>query len=465
MNFKPGSLFNVYKAKRLAGRDYYRSLSDEEKNIHNGRKNFIVDNIAAYIIISISAGSYLAGLLSFAGVPVEYNGLILSIPVLSSFFQFFGAIISKKIKSQKKFVVLGIGFQRIALAMVFIYPLITGTGTLTIVLVVTTYALAFFVGTAAGPAGGNWLISLVPKNIRGEFFSRREKFSLLGIAISTVFAGVVLDKSREAGYFVWGFAIIGVFLFSVAIIDIIHLMKIHEVIATNSKSKIDFQSILEPLKDKTYIKVIIILVLWQMSTQIAIPFLGIYFIESIGMEYTLIGIVTLAITFEKAIIVSKWGRFADRTSWDYVLKIAVLIYAFSKILLVFLSPSNYIWLFPLSMIIGNIAWSVLGISLINIQFQFANPENIVMYIGVSGSISGISGFAAALLGARLLSVFREKNLIVNGNQFLLILSSILALILTFYIHKSMKHPDMVNPLKNLKNLKVKMIDMKQKIRK
>ena len=450
MNVRISSLLNSYKAKKNASMVYYQSLSDDEKNVHNGRKNFIVDNVAAYIIISICAGSYLAGLLSYAGVPVEYNGLILSIPVLSTFFQFFGAIISKKIKSQKKFVIAGIGFQRIALAMVFIYPIITGTGILTIALIVSTYAMAFFVGTAAGPAGGNWLISLVPKNIRGEYFSKREKYSLLGIAISTVFVGFILDKSQEGGYFVWGFASIGVLLLSVAVIDIIHLLKINEVAENKASKKIDFHSILEPLKDKTYLKVILMLVLWQMSTQIAIPFLGIYYIESIGMEYTLIGIVTLVITFEKAIIVSRWGKFADRTSWDYVLKIAVLIYSISIIMLVFLSPSNYLWLFPVTMIVGNIAWSVLGISLINIQFQFAKPENTVMYIGISGSVSGISGFLSALTGAAILSLFKERKYFLNGNQFLLILSAITALVLVLFIHKSMKHTDMINPLQKIK---------------
>lgn len=451
MIMRPKLLIHSYKSKRIAEKNYFSSLSDEEKNTYNARKNFIVDNIAAYIIISICAGSYLAGLLNYSGVSVEYNGLILSIPVLSTFFQFFGAIISKKIKSQKKMVVIGIGFQRIALAMVFFYPLITGPGTITIVLVVITYALAFFVGTAAGPASGNWLINFVPQNIRGGYFSKREKYSLLGIAISTVFTGIVLDKSQEAGYFAWGFALIGVFLLSVAIIDIVHLMKIHEVIEDKKKSRIGIHSILEPLKDKTYIKVIIMLIFWQLSTQIAIPFLGIYYIETIGMEYTLIGIVTLVITFEKAVIVSRWGRFADRTSWDFVLKIAVLIYAVSKIMLIFLSPSNYLWMFPFSMIVGNIAWSVLGISLINIQFQYANPDNMVIYIGVSGSLSGISGFMAALAGAKILSVFKGKDLIVNGNQFLLILSSLFALTLTYYIHKSMKHPDMLNPFRKIKS--------------
>lgn len=429
---------NLYREKRKAKEYHYNSLSDEEKLIHDGRKNFIVNNISTYIIISVCAGSYLAGLINYAGVPIEYNGLILSIPVLATVFQFLGAVVARRISSQKKYVVAGVALQRICLSTVFLYPLILGPGIASVFLIIATYTLGHFVGMAVGPSSGNWLMLLVPKTMRAEFFSKRERYSLYGIAFSTVLAGIILDISEGAGFPARGFAGIGVFLFAVSITDILHLIRIYEPSECKIGRKIKIADIIEPFTDKSFLKVIIIMIMWQASAQIAMPFLGIYYITEIGIEYSFIGAVIFIITIEKAVIVSRWGRFADRTSWENVLKIAMLIFAAGKVFLVFLSPSNYIWLFPLSLIIGNVAWSVLGIALINIQYMCCKPENTVMYVGVSGSIGGLAGFLFAFLGSRILSFVDQRSFLLNGNQVLLILSGVFSVIMSIYIHGKIK---------------------------
>lgn len=418
---------------------HFDSLSDVDKKIYLGRQNFIVDNVSLYILISICAGSYLAGLLSYAGVPASINGIVLSIPVLAGFFQIIGAVISQKIQSQKKFVVFGIAVHRICLSIVFLYPIIFGTGIVCVIMIIATYAIGFFIGTAIGPAASNWLISLVPPNGRGAYFSKRERYSLLGVAVATMVAGVILDKSEAAGLIVWGFAVIGVILLAVSIVDVVYVSRIYEPPSEHPRVRFSLANLIEPIRDKSFLKVIIIFILWQASAQILIPFLGLYLIKDIGMEYTLIGFVILLVTLEKAIIVRRWGVFADRTSWDYVLKIAVIIYAVGNILLLFMSPGNYFWIYPFSAIVSNVAWSVLGISLVNLQFQFIKPENAKMYIGMCGTISGLAGFMFALLGSQILRLVNKLDIFINGTQFLILLSTVLGFILAFYIHKTMGH--------------------------
>jgi MFS family permease len=444
-------LFSSMIEKRRVAAAGLMALSDEEKSIRRGRRNFAIDHISLYIIVSICAGSYLAGLLRYVGVPAELNGLILAIPVLAGFFQVFGAAVAQRLDAKKPFVLTGILIHRICLALVFLYPIFFGAGIVSIVLIVTTYALGFFAGTAVGPAASHWLISLVPTKLRGSYFSMRERYSLLGVALATMLAGMVLDQSESAGIIVWGFAGIGVFLLLVSLVDIIIISRIDAPSHKATKKKFSLSDLMIPIKDQKFFKVILIFVLWQASTQIVIPFLGIYYIDDIGMEYTLIGFITLVITFEKAVIVSRWGRFADKTSWDYVLKFAVAIFAISNLIMIFMTPGNYLVLFPLAAIVGNIAWSVLGISLINLQFQFSDPENTTLYVGVCGTISGVAGFLFALLGSGMLSTLKKMNFFINGNRVLLLISAMIALLLSIYIHRTMKHKKLELPVWKEKN--------------
>ncbi len=438
MNSKIKIVQNIIKTKLEVRKVLFNGLSEEDKKIHLGRRFFIYDNISIYIIISICAGSYLAGLLNFVGIPPEINGIILSLPVLAGIFQIIGAIISQNIHSQKNFVVFGIAVHRICLSIIFIYPIIFGTTLLCAFLIVGTYMAGYFVGTSVGPAAANWIVTLVSADKRGEYFSKRERYSLLGIAGATLIVSIVLDKTKVINQVALGFAIVGVILLAVAIFDIIHVAKIYEPKAVFIKKKFSLFSLVEPLLDKKFMKVILVFILWQASTQIAIPFMGLYYIDSIKMNYTVIGVVAIFVTLEKALIVGLWGKFADKTSWDNVLKIAVMIYALSQAIQIFLSTTNFIWLFPIAAIVGNVAWSVLGIAFFNIQFQFAHPAKSTMYIGVCGAISGLLGFGFALVGSKILTVVNAAGLPFNGYQALIMLSAALGFILSLFMHRNVR---------------------------
>lgn len=426
------------REKRELSTDFYNNLDPAEKLVHKSRQYFVIDNISIYIIVSICAGSYLAGLLKYAGVSAQLNGMILSLPVLAGIFQLIGAVISQKLHTQRIFILTGVTVHRICLSILFLYPLLLGPTKLCIVMIVITYATGFFVGTAVGPAAGNWLICLVPQNIRGSYFSRREKFSLFGVAAATLIVSVILDKAKAMEAIAWGFAVVGVLLLTVAAVDIAHMAKIHEPALSCSGNSIKLTTFLEPLRNIKFLKIIFVFVLWQATTQIAIPFMGIYYIENIKMNYTMIGTVSLIVTLEKALIVGWWGKYADRTSWDHVLKVAIGIFSFSQAMQVFLSASNAIWLYPLAQLIGNIAWSVFGIAFFNIQYQFLDPKKATVYIGVCGTISGILGFATALGGSWILTLVSGSGLPFSGYQVLIALSSLIGFVLFFFMHQFVK---------------------------
>ena len=176
------------------------------------------------------------------------------------------------------------------------------------------------------------------------------------------------------------------------------------------------------------------LVVWQASTQLAIPFMGLYFIDDIGISYSMIGIVALVITIERALIVEIWGRYAERSTWENVLKLAILIFGGSQFMLFFLSRNNFIWLYPLAQVVSGIAWSVLNIGFFNFQYQFIKPSRSTVYIGVCGAISGVAGFVFALAGSGVLDVVKKSGAGISGHRILLLFSTLLVITLFLYMH-------------------------------
>ncbi|MDD4327707.1 MAG: MFS transporter [Eubacteriales bacterium] len=437
MRFDPAWFVRRTIERRKIKADALAGMDPHEQRVHQGRRNFVIDNISAYVIVTICAGSYLAGLLQYAGVPDELNGLILAIPVLAGAFQIAGALVSQKLNSQKTFVVSGIAIQRFCLSVIFFYPLIFGPGLLASVMMVLTYAIGFLAGTTVGPSAGNWLVSLVPSGQRAKYFSYREKLSLLFVAAATVVASQFLDRFRAADMIVIGFASIGAFLMIFTVVDVIHVSRIYEPHSGIEKRRASLSDIAEPLKDATFRKVIVVLVLWQASVQLAVPFLGLYFIDNIGISYSMIGIVALIITVERALIVEIWGKLAERSTWENVLKLAILIFASSQFMLFFLNRNNFIWFYPLTQVVSGIAWSVLNIGFFNFQYQFIKPSRSTVYIGVCGAISGIAGFVSALAGSGILNAVGSGGIgrfDVSGHRILLLVSSFISIALFLYMH-------------------------------
>lgn len=436
MRFDPAWLVRRTIERRKTRAAVLSGMDPHDLRIHLGRRNFVIDNISAYVIVSICAGSYLAGLLQYAGVPDELNGLILAIPVLAGAFQIAGALVSQKLNSQKAFVVTGITIQRLCLSVIFFYPLIFGPGLFTSVLMVLTYIFGHLAGTTVGPSAGNWLVLLVPADQRAKYFSSREKLSMLFVAAATVIASQFLDSFGTADRIMLGFASIGAFLMIFTVVDIIHVSRIYEPHSGIEKRKASLSDLAEPIKDKTFRKVIAVLIFWQAATQIAVPFMGLYFIDDIGISYSMIGIVALLITVERALIVEIWGKYAERSSWENVLKIAILIFGGSQFMLFFLSKSNFIWLYPLAQGVSGIAWSVLNIAFFNFQYKFIKPSRSTVYIGVCGAVSGMAGFGVALAGSGVLDVVGKSGATVGGHRILLMLSTLMAIALFAYIHFS-----------------------------
>ncbi|MHB1484624.1 MAG: MFS transporter [Saccharofermentanales bacterium] len=441
----PKKIIKTIKEKGEKNTSFFEALSPEDKKIHKGRKDFIVDYVAGNIVISITAGSYLAGLLNYAGIPPQINGIVLSIPVLLGIFQIFGAIISQRLRTQKKFVLFGIAAHRLCFSLLFMYPFIFGPTILCALMIVGTYAVGYFFSVSIGPAASNWLVSLVPEKIRGDFFSKRERYILTGVALSSMLVSLILDKAKIYNYLATGYAIIGIFLIIVSFVDIYHVSRIYEPETVYKKQKFTFKALIEPILDKKYFKVISILILWQACVQISNPFMGIYYVRSIKIDYTLIGIVILLATIEKAIVVRRWGKFADKTSWENVLKITVAIYATSQATQIFLSTANFLWLYPMAQLIGNVALSALGISLFNIQFSYLKFEKAVIYIAVGGTVSCFFGFGFALIGSKILTLVNNAGIGFNGNQVLIFISSLIGFTLSLYIHRSFRKDKNIEP--------------------
>lgn len=386
------------------------------------RQIFYIDLSVFFIAITLSSGGYLAALFSHMGMPDEITGLVAAVPVAAAVFQLIGAMTIGLFKNKKFVLLLGSALHRFSLAFIFFVPLFGAPNLFYQILIVSIFALGNFAVMFVTPEYSTWLARVTPVDQRSRYFSAREQIGLLSVAVASLLASTILKKFTAMNAYKIAFAGIGVILLAGAIINLVSLTKATLPLGEEKKVKISRQDLVRPLKDKKYTKVVLLLILWQGVSQIWLPFSGIYLINEIGIDYALLGIVGMICSFEKAILVKLWGRLVSRTSWAKVLLFAMLFFAAGTLTFMMITSENASWLFIVHAIIINVAWSVLGIALLNIQYENADTEHLTNYIGLVGALGGLCAFLVAALGSVLYYSVNSMDVVLNGMQFLCAIS-------------------------------------------
>jgi len=432
-----------YELMYICGRlrkKFFMQIPETKGDYSKSRRYFTMDGITANSINVLVTGSILSGYLKSLGVSDSLNGIISALPVLLTVMQPIGAVLSENLRHRKLFVCAFALIHRLFFACLFFVPLLFDNIKMRLITLFTFFILAHGLGGLIGPAANNWIISLAPHRIRGRYFSIREKYLIIIGSVISLAAGHIIDLFEAANNITGAYIVVAIIIALLAIVNFFSLSHIMEPETPIMESGFKLREIFAlPFKTKAFLPVVIFSMLWNISAQIVIPYLGVFWVSDLYLSYTYLMVVALAMSIYRAIILKRWGRLADRISWAFVTKIAIIILAVSHILFFFILPSNAFWLFIALSVVSNTSWAVMGMAVLNIQFDYAPEKGRTLYIGTNAAIGGLVGFGASLIGAKIMDFISELNLTfmnapLKGQQVLLVLSGILMLVCALYIH-------------------------------
>ncbi len=410
-----------------------KMLRQTDDKMKKAQVGFIVDMCVMFIFNTICAGSFLAGLLKYTNISDEMTGLISAIPVSSSFFQLIGAITIGSMKNKKFAISLGIILHRISMSIMFFVPVFFGSSNMSLNIIVALYIIGHFANALISPEYNSWVINVTSDEMRADFFGIRERNALVCAAVSSIATSLVLDKFNALNLQLVAFSIIGFYLLISAVINIVVILKMYMPNKDNYHGKFKLSDITKPLKDRKFRNVLVLQILWQASCLIWIPFTGVYLINNLKANYSLIGIVAVVVSFEKAIFVRHWSKFVIKSTWAKVYLYALMIYGASTVLFIFLTPGNVNWLYIIQSFIGNIAWSIFGIALFNVQVENIDDDNPSIYFGLGGAVSSIGGFLSAYFGSKVYYFVNSGDFIINGMQALCLLSILFVILICLHL--------------------------------
>ncbi|MGB9719201.1 MAG: MFS transporter [Candidatus Anstonellales archaeon] len=411
----------------------------ESKNL----KNSIYDG-AAYSAAVGAGESYVAPYAIFRGATSGYLGLLSSFPaLLSAIFQLSAPYALNKFKNRKGLVLLAVFLNAFSWLLMLSTVLISSEIALFLLIIFfTSYAAT---NAFAGTLWSSWIADLVPENIRGYFFGRRNAITQFVSLVSTLFAGVLLGLLQD-GTTMMGFSILFFASFIFRMVSLRFLKKIDDPphsLRIKTENPLRFFKTRNTREAKN---VILLSALFLFSATIAGPFFVAYMLKDLGFNYFEYTLVIIASSVARVIAMPYWGEISSRFGNRIVLTLGAFFVSFIPLLWL-LSRSVYI--ITLVEIFGGFVWAAFDLSIFNYLIGSVRREEIPSYMGNYNFFTGIAKFIGPNIGALLIWNFSSTPLFgLIGIPAVILISGIARFIVSLLIMALLKEQRLFLSTKN-----------------
>lgn len=411
---------------------YFNKESLSEEDMRVSRNISVYEGCTARSILTLTSGAFLIGFAKYLGASNEQSGIIAAIPVLAGIVTVFSPIVLEKLESRKLLTCIMCFIGRLMMGLMILIPFISPHKTVRVQLLIWIFLIANLVLIFTIPYVQMWQLNITPERIRGSYYGKRESIILATVTVVTLLMGQVLDKFEQLGHQFTGFIVLYVFVIVMAFVNVVMLSKIKEPVNPLLESRVSIKNLFTlPTKNKNFMKITFITVLWNLGYQIAFPFTSVYMVSTLQLRYGLVTAMAVLASITSVVSVRFWGKIADKKSWIYIMKLMIVLQILSFVTWFFINADTVYILMPVAHILGGAAISGVNISVNNLQYSYSPADNKTVYMGFSSAVNGIIGFVGTLIGSFFIKATDTIGVspagFSIGNMQLLFLTAVLVL--------------------------------------
>jgi MFS family permease len=424
-------------------------MNEEEKigiDIRQGLRNSVYDGAFAQIMSVLTSGIFLTGFALLLGANDLHIGILAAIPFIAQLTQLGSSFVIEQKGNRKKTCLAFANVNRYSWIFVFAILLFRNPeqNPTTIWILVGASIISYLFGSAGGVAWLSWMADLVPEEIRGRFFAKRNMIlGIVGVVVMLL-AGKYLDLWKNLGSRVEVYGFLSVFLIAVicGVISLQFLKRIPDLEKEKPK-KADFsfwKMIKIPFSDSNFLSFTLFCALWSFSVNLASPFFAVYMLKDLKMSYSLLALVTILNEISSILSLPLWGRLSDRFGSKPVLFLTTLSAALLPMLWVLTVSRHFVLIIIVLQLYGGLFWSGLNLNNNNLLLKLAPKENNSIYLATFAALTGLATAVAPILGGFLANELRGTALNlgfarIHDLHFVFLISGMLRLVSRAFLQK------------------------------
>lgn len=440
----------------------------ENKKYEQTRKYSIKEGSAASVMGG-AGETYVTPYALELGANNAQIGLLTSLTgMFGPISQIFGSKLIEKY-SRKKIVVWAVILQAsmwlvlLSLGLIFLKY---GNTFFLIPLLIFSYILYAASGSLGGPAWFSLMGDAVPQEIRGKYFSKRNRISGGVSIIATLIASIWLYYTKQWEIIIIGFIVL-FFIAAIARYISAYFLTKHYVkpIKLEKEYYFSFWQFLKKAPHNNFGRFTIFVVLINLSMNIAGPFFAVYMWKDLQFNPIWFTAVNVAGSIFVILFVPLWGKFADKYGNRETLKIGAIIISIIPFFWLFSENPLYLMLVP--QLISGLGHSAFGLATSNFIYDAVTVQRRGIVVAYYSVLNGVGVFIGATLGG-LIAQYGNFSFI-NIFLFIFIISGIARLIATIIMIPRIKEvrqtetPAKHNPLLYLPELIPKYDSIKERI--
>lgn len=442
-------------------------LTDEQK-YEQTRKLSIKEGSACSVMSGVGDAYITPYAIELKASNIEIGFLSSFTSLLGPLTQIYGSKLMEKY-DRKKIVVPGVLIQAsmwlvvLSLGIIFLKY---GKTFFLIPLLILSYILYSGSGSIGGPAWFSLIGEAVPQNIRGKYFSKRNRINGAVSIIATLIASVWLYYTRSLNMIIIGFMVL---FFIAAIFRYISgfLLSKHYVkpIKLQKEYYFSFWQFIKKAPSNNFGKFTIFVVLMNLAMNIAGPFFAVYMWKDLQFNPILFTAINVSASIFSILFVPMWGKFADKYGNRELIRLGTAI-----LLLVpfaWLVSSNPIYLMLVPQLLSGLGSSAFGLGTSNFIYDAVTVERRGIVVAYYSVLNGIGVFIGATIGGLIAQYLTFS--FINIFLFIFIVSGIARIIVIIAIMPKIKevrqteNPTKKNPILYLPELIPKYDSIKERI--
>ncbi len=413
---------------------------------------YIAEAALEYFISIMITGAYLTNLLNNIGFSTATQTVISSLVTMTFSAELFSVLLIHKTSTVKRWVTTWNLFNQMLFAIMYFTPFFDIPSGIKSAVFLLLLISGSMIEHAIAPFKTTWHMSNVDNGKRGVFTAKKEIVSLIGGVVFSFIMGRIIDSYEAAGNMSGSFIAGGITIIGLAILHLISMCLIKD---NHIEAEYEKKPFLEGLKDslkvtildKSYRRIIVVFVLYYIAIASTYSF-GAFQRNTLGFSMTFIAVLTFLYSVVRSFFSVPFGKYADKHSWEKMLRICVLIASIGFFINIFSTPETGKITYTIYYMIFAISMAGINSGILNLTFDYVKEENRSVAIGWKSAIGGVAGFLTSCIE----SVFIEK-IESNGNslfgitvypqQILSLVSAVILAILAIYLYKVVKNQKIV----------------------
>ena len=154
--------------------------------------------------------------------------------------------------------------------------------------------------------------------------------------------------------------------------------------------------------DKDLLKVVVVGVLWNVASGISVSFFASYLRVELAFSMFMISLISNVGIVCRIVASPIMGRLADKRSFAFSMTLSFVLVGIGFLGNIFVTPGPLRWLYLVYACMQGFAMGGINSGVINLIYDYVEPEDRAAAMGIKNAMGGIIGFFATLLSSLLL---------------------------------------------------------------